>query len=77
MARKLLEVKGHPDICGSLSWSIYPIREFIKKRPPKDSDDARRCREAINDIYDLFDEIGCPYVKTFKAETLKFCRVKR
>ena len=77
MARKLLEIKGSSDICASLAWSIFPVREYLKRRTPKNSEEARDCRGGVQDIFTLMDQIGCAYVPKFKRDTLKLCRVKR
>jgi len=76
MTKKLLEIKADPDLCASLAWSLFPIREYLKRKPPKNSEEARDCRASVEPIFDLMDQIKCPYVKSFKKETLGLCKVK-
>ena len=78
MAKKEpLLIEATPDLCTSLHWSLYPIEKHLQEHRPSDSEEARDCRESIEPLFDLMDQVGCRYLPEFKEELIGLCSIKK
>lgn len=77
MARKQLSIEASPDLCGSLAWSMFVARKHLKTHRPRNSEEARDCRNSIEPTIDLMDQVGCSTLPKFRKDLLGLCKVKR
>jgi len=75
--KKPLKIEATSDLCVSLAWVPYTARTYLQANRPSGGIEAMDCRNSVNPIFDLMDQIGCRYLPKVKKELLALCKVQR
>jgi len=78
MAKKeALLIEATPDLCAALSWGLYPVQKYLETRRPMNNEEASDCRDGVEPILDLMDQVGCRYLPKLRTKMLGLCKVKK